>query len=143
MKNKKQHISDEEKLVEDLFEDFSLLSPSTDFKKATMDQVMLEWSSKPIYTSARISKQSKIWIGVGVIISLLLIYLFDIRDIANGTSVVKSIQLTETQNTFSKVFKSSYIAIAQIPLIVYVITLGIGIVIYLDKLIHKLTAKSF
>lgn len=143
MKNEKKHTTEEEKLVKDLFEDFSLSSPSTDFKKATMDKVMYEWSNKPIYTSAKISKQNRIWIGVGVAFSLLLIYLFDIRNMANGSSIINSIQLTETQHIFSKTFEAFYHALSQIPLTVYVIVTGLSIVFVFDKLINKLSAKHF
>ena len=142
MTDRKQQLNKEDELVKSLFEDFSPSSPSDDFKKSTMDKVMLEWSSKPIYISTKISKQNKIWIGMAVAFSLLLVYIFDIKNITDGASIIGNIELKDTQNSFANSFESLSNTFAQIPALVYIITVGVSAIIFLDKMINKLNSKT-
>ncbi|TLX70662.1 hypothetical protein E9993_21890 [Labilibacter sediminis] len=142
MKDKKQHIDHESEFIKNLFDDFSPSSPSPDFKKITMDKVMHEWSNQPIYTSSKLSTNHKIWLGAAVAFSLLLVYLFDVKDIAGDISITNNIELTNTQNSFTKSFESLANAFAQVPALVYIVSVGISAIIFLDKMMNKLSSRS-
>lgn len=134
------HINtNEDKLLKDLFKDYSPDSPSNDFTKKTMNDVFLEWSKNPIETKTSMSKASKIWISAGVIFAFILVYLIDIKNASQQSeTLAESFKVSETAKIFSHTFETIFNSFTQIPVLVYVVIAGIGMVLLLDKLFSKI-----
>ncbi len=134
MKKDKLHISEEDKLIEDFFTSYETEKPSKEFTKGTMDQVLQEWSSNPITTSNKMSLSNKVWIGVAVAFSFVLVYLIDFRDVSESTSVTNMFKVDLLQQTFNTTLDS----FGQVPALIYISIFGLVGLLFFDKLLHKL-----
>ncbi len=134
MKKDKLHISEEDKLIEDFFTSYETEKPSKEFTKGTMDQVLQEWTSNPITTSNKMSLSNKVWIGVAVAFSLVLVYLIDIRDVSESTSVANMFEVDLLQQTLNTTLDS----FGQLPVLIYISVFGLVGLLFFDKLLHKL-----
>ncbi len=136
------HINkDEEQLIKDLFEGYEPSEPSKDFTKLTMDKVLHEWSSQPIKNNIKISTSNKVWIIVAACLAALLVYFFDVKNIADETALASSFNMINLQETMHQLLRSVCVGFEKIPSILYVIALGVSALLILDKTIQK-TVKS-
>ncbi len=139
MKKKYNHIQEDEIKTKELFSFFLPEEPSANFTKNTMNEVLQEWTSKPIILSSRYSLKSKLSIGAGTLIAIALIYLFDIRKTGNASTISKSLSIDSTAEAFSNLGHLFTASFSQIPTLVYIIIIGISVLLLLDKMINKLT----
>jgi hypothetical protein len=142
MKKKHNHIQEDEIKTKELFSFFSLEEPTGDFTKNTMNKVLQEWTSKPIILSSRYSLKSKLSIGAGSLIAIVLIYLFDIRKTGNASTISESLSLNSTTEAFSDLGHLFAVSFSQIPNLVYIIFIGVSALLFLDKMINKFTKTT-
>ncbi len=137
MKKKQKHI-EEDHIIEDLFKNYSPDTPSVDFTKNTMNEVFLEWSKTPIESKTKMSILNKLWISAGVIIAFVMVYIFDIKNASQQTeTLAESFKVSETAKIFSHTFETIINSFVQIPLLVYIIIVGVGLILLMDKLFAK------
>ena len=137
MKNRPKDI-EEDKILEDLFSDFMPDKPTGDFTKNTMNKVFQEWTKQPVTTKSWLSTQNKIWISIGVICSVVLVYLIDYKNATKQSSTIaESLNISESLKAFSNVFEAIGNSFSIIPSLVYIIFIGIGAILLLDRMISK------
>ncbi len=127
----------EEKFIKEYFDSFNLSSTSDDFTKQTMNKVLMEWSSQPISVKTKISTKSKVWIVVGSVLAVMMVYLFDIKNVGGETSMAKAFGSEMLLNNIGQLVRSISTSFSQIPALFYMVAIGITFLLALDKMIQR------
>ncbi|MCU4175067.1 hypothetical protein [Carboxylicivirga sp. N1Y90] len=140
MNNFKKHINqeDDDKLIRDLFEDFTPEEAPESIKQNAMNRVLHDWAEKPPAYNSLINKNNRWWILGGFAAVLALTFLVDASVISNYLGQFK---LSSELIDFSSVNESlgSFFSFAgQIPSIIYFIGIGILILLGMDKFFNRL-----
>ncbi|MCW3789464.1 hypothetical protein [Plebeiibacterium sediminum] len=136
--NDKQKYIEKDKILEDLFADFTPDKPTGDFTKNTMNKVFQEWSKQPVTHKSILNTKNKIWISVSVICAAILVYLIDFKNATQqSTTIAESLNISESLKAFNKTFEVIGSSFSHIPSLVYIIFIGIGMILILDKMISK------
>ncbi len=138
MKQDHKH-TDEDKIIQDLFKNYSPDAPSVDFTKNAMNEVFFEWSKHPIESKTKMSIANKIWISLGVLFAFVLVYFFDVKNASQqGGTLAESFKFSETAKIFSHTFETIFSSFSQVPTLVYIVIIGIGMILLLDKVFSKM-----
>ena len=137
MKQKKHHIEPEDKLLGDFFNDYDLDQPGNNLVKNTMSEVLHEWSQKPLGQTPPVKLSHKIWIALGVVCSLLLVYQIDLKNTSGTRTISETFNLTNNGQVFTQAFDSIFNSFSYVPDLVYMIILGVGLVFLLDKFLSS------
>ncbi len=137
MKKEQEHIN-EENIIKDLFKSYSPEAPSVNFTKNTMNEIFIEWSKNPIESNTKMSFTNKLWILAGVILAFVLVYIIDIKNASQqNETLAESFKVSETAKIFIHTFETISNSFTQIPLLIYIIIIGVGTILVLDKLFAK------
>ncbi|WP_075590508.1 hypothetical protein [Labilibacter marinus] len=136
MDDKKNIYEEDEQLVRELFDSFTPSEPSKEFTKNTMNMVLQEWSSHPEGVKTGVSLQYKVLMGVAAALIVFLVYIFDVKQVANSADLASlfnfdSSSINQSIGSIAGAFK-------QIPSLVYIVSFGVGALLFADKLIHRL-----
>ncbi len=136
MEQKKTH-TEEDEMMQNLFQSFETEKPSDSFTKNTMSQVLHEWSSQPISTKANISYSNKIIIGITIACCLVLIYLIDVKNVFSSASLIQNLKDSLSLNITDSLIHPVKTLMIKIPTIVYIISFSSAVILCLDKLLRK------
>ncbi len=139
MNNRKKHI-EKDRILEDLFSDFTLDKPTGDFTKNTMNKVFQEWTKQPVTTKSWLNTQNKTWLSISIIGAAVLVYLIDFKNATKQSSTIaESLNISESLKAFSNTFEAISNSFSLIPSLAYIIFIGIGVILILDRMIAKTT----
>lgn len=140
MKNNKKHINQEydDKLIRDLFNDFTPEEAPESIKQNAMNRVLHDWVEKPKTYDALINKSNRWWILGGFAIILALTFIIDASLMSQYFS---QLNLSSELIDFSSVnesLKNFFAFASRVPSIIYFIGLGILMLLGLDKFFSRL-----
>ena len=136
MENKE--TNKEDKLVKELFDSFSPSVPSDHFTKNTMSQVLHEWSAQPNRIETKLSLKYKLLIGAAAVVTVLLVYFFDIKPAGDQTAMAGSFDLAYISTSFTQSFGRLFSVFKQVPLVVYLVSVGMAVLLGTDKFVQRL-----
>lgn len=142
MKSDNYNIDNEDKFINDFMLDFETDQPTKDFTKNTMNEVMQQWVANPIVTESKISWKTKLWTILGAASAFVLVYFIDFKGLNNGKSFGEIFQFQATQHSISKTLHSFTTEFTNVPTLVYLVILGIGLIVLLDRVISRLNHQK-
>ncbi|MGQ1784434.1 MULTISPECIES: hypothetical protein [unclassified Saccharicrinis] len=131
----KEKYNEEDRLVRELFDSFSPSAPSKGFIKGTMNAVLQEWSSQPIFMNTGMSVKNKIWISISSVLAVVLVYFVDVKQMGGEKSWFG---VDAFKESLIQLMGSSLAAFESIPTLVYMVAIGLALLLVVDKMINKL-----
>ncbi len=139
MKNNKHREQEaDDKLIQDLFKEFTPEEAPESIKQNAMNRVLHDWVEKPQTYQPLINKSNRWWIILGLAAVLAIAFIVDASVLQN---YFNEFNLSSDFIDFSSVNASlkNYFAFAsQIPAIVYFIGMGILFLLGIDKILNRL-----
>ncbi|WP_026055195.1 hypothetical protein [Anaerophaga thermohalophila] len=108
-------------------------TPSPDFNKKVMDQVLNEWVSQSNYYENLVDTRNRWWIIPGVLLLFLAGFLFDVGQLSRNAEEYSWLK------DLSGAFQSLYSWIEPIHMLVIGASLAIGLLLALDHFFKKLS----
>ncbi|WP_439184166.1 hypothetical protein [Carboxylicivirga taeanensis] len=139
MNKENKHSAEEtDKMIKNLFNDFSLEEAPESIKTETMNRVFSDWTENAIDYQPIINKNNRWWIIGGFAALLAISFLFDAsviinywNQISSNNSFIDFSQLSGNLGTIST-------AMQKMPSIVYFTAAGIIILIGIDRFFNRL-----
>ncbi len=137
MMNKKIN-SDKDKLIRDLFKDFTPEEAPASIKQNAMNRVLHDWVEKPQGYQPFINKQNRWWVIIAAMAILAITFLADATVIQEYLSEFGISSKIIDINSLNKSFKQVFTIFAQIPSMVYFVAIGTVFLLGIDKILNRL-----
>lgn len=138
MKKRKNHISQEDQFLNELFQDFEPDEAPENLKQDIMNRVFQDWTANPVTYRPMINKENRLWILLGITAVLAITFLADasvLKEYWNNLNI--ELDLANVKG-FGQSLTNSFAFMKQLPAMVYFILGGILLLLGLDKLLNRL-----
>ncbi len=134
----KNNNNDDDKLIRELFREFTPDEAPTSIKQNAMNRVLHDWVEKPQTYQPLINNRNRWWIISAAIVVLAISFLVDASVIQQylGDIGITSKQLGLV--SINKSFNQFFAVFTKIPSLVYFVIAGIIFLLGLDKLLNRL-----
>lgn len=135
-KHKRQELDD--KVIKDLFKEFTLEEAPESIKQNAMNRVLHDWVQKPQTHQPFINNNNRWWIILGLAAVLAVTFIVDASVIQ---SYLKQFNISSETVDFTAVntsLKNYFAFAAQVPALVYFVGVGILLLLGIDKLLNRL-----
>lgn len=136
--NKKNINNEDDKLIRNLFNDFSPEEAPESIKQNAMNRVLHHWAEKPQTYQSFINKSNRWWILGAAAAVLAITFLVDASVIQQS---FENLGLKSEYLDFSSVNKSlkqTFALASSIPSLVYFVGIGILFLLGIDKILTRL-----
>lgn len=137
MKTKNSH-NNNDKLIRDLFREFTPEKAPDNIKQNVMNRVLHEWVEQPQNYQPLINKANRWWIIGAAATILAVTFLVDASVIQQ---YLESLGLNSdiiNLNSINQNLKQSFVFITKVPLMVYFVGCGVLFLLGIDKMLNHL-----
>jgi len=128
----------EDKLIKELFQEFSPEEAPELLKQTTMNRVFKDWSENPVVYKPIINKTNRIWVVGGLVALLALTFLMDATVLLEYWNDLDINATYLDVGAINKGLSSLSHTIQNLPSILYFVGIGLVFILGIDRLFNRL-----
>nr|WP_321408125.1 hypothetical protein [uncultured Carboxylicivirga sp.] len=129
---------DDDKLLKELFRDFTPEEAPVSIRQNAMNRVLHDWVQEPQTYQPLINKQNRWWIITAAIAILAISFLVDASVIQQYLGDLGFTSKQLDLGSINKSFTQFFAVFTKIPSLVYFVVAGIVFLLGLDKILNRL-----